>query len=468
MLSPTTFVERRAALVRALPNGLIVLLGNGPAPMNYAANHYPFRQDGTFLYYTGIDAPGFALAIDADAAQSTLFGREATMEDRVWDGDRPSVRERAAAAGITRTATPEGLADIVGKARRTGQAVHVLPPYRGDARLALASLLGVAPDAVEPSAALVDAVAEQRLVKTEAEVAEIERALDVAAEMHITAMRMAQPGTTEREVQAAMESVATRHGSYPSFPPIVTVRGEVAHHKATGYAMEAGDLLLHDAGSVAPDTLYTADITRVSPVGGTFSDRQRSIYQIVLDAQNACIEACAPGASFRDVHDLASRTIARGLVGLGLMRGDPDEIVAAGAHALFFTHGLGHPMGLDVHDMEGLGEDRVGYGDEAERSDQFGTKYLRFGRTLQPGHVMTVEPGVYLNKALIEMWKAEGRHKSFIDYDEAERWAGFGGVRIEDDILVTEDGPRVLGPGIPKTVAEVEAAVQSGAAVETA
>ena len=468
MLSPTTFTERRAALVRALPDGLIVLLGNGPAPMNYAANVYPFRQDGSFLYYTGIDAPGFALAIDAEAAQSTLFGREATTEDRVWDGDRPSVRERAAAAGMVRTATPDGLADAVAKARRAGQTVHVLPPYRAEGRLALAELLGVAPDEVEPSDALVDAVVGQRLVKTEAEVAEIERAVGIAAEMHATAMRTAQPGTTELEVQAAVVAAAARHGSYPPFPPIVTVRGEVAHHQATGHALREGDLLLHDAGAVAPGTLYAADITRVSPVGGAFTDRQRAVYQVVLDAQQACIAACAPGVSFRDVHDLASATIARGLVGLGLLRGDPDEIVAAGAHALFFTHGLGHPMGLDVHDMEGLGEDRVGYGDEAARSDQFGTRYLRFARALRPGHVMTVEPGVYVNAALIEAWRSEGRHAAFVDYDEAERWVGFGGVRIEDDVLITDDGARVLGPGIPKTVAEVEAAVQEGAAVGAA
>jgi len=463
MLPPTTFAARRAALADALSAGLVVLLGNDEAPMNYAANLYPFRQDGSFLYYTGLDAPALALTLDAETGEATLFGRDATMEDRVWDGERPSLAERAASAGIEKTAPPEALAEAVGRARRQGRPVHVLPPYRAEGRLRLADLLGVAPAAVEGSVALIDAVIAQRLVKTDAEVAEIERALGIAAEMHTTAMRMAQPGVTEFEVAASMEAVAARHGSFPSFPSIVTARGEVPHHHASTYALEAGDLLLHDAGAVAPGTLYCADLTRVSPVGGAFSDRQRAIYDVVLAAQVGAIEACAPGVSFRDVHFGAARTIAAGLRDLGLLKGDVDAIVEAGAHALFFHHGLGHAMGLDVHDLEGLGEDRVGYVGEAERSTQFGTGYLRFARALRPGHVMTVEPGVYFNAALIAMWKDEGRFAEHVDYDEAERWVGFGGVRIEDDVLITESGHRVLGPDLPKQPDEVEAVVRSGA-----
>ena len=463
MFSPDTFSDRRAALAGALADGLVVVLGNEDAPMNYAGNLYPFRQDGSFRYYTGLDVPGLALVLDTETGRATLYGRDAGLESRVWNGDTDSVADLAAQAGIDDTAAPEALADAVGRARAAGRAVHVLPPYRDRQRLRLAELLGVAPDAVTPSAALVDAEVAQRLVKTDAEVAQIEHALEIAAEMHLTAMWMAQPGVTEYEVAAAVEASARSHGSHPSFPPIVTTRGEVAHHTASGHVLAEGDLLLHDAGCVAPETGYCSDVTRVSPVGGAFSDRQRAVYDVVLDAQTAAIEACAPGVSFRDVHDLASLRIADGLVGLGLLRGAPDDIVAAGAHAAFFTHGLGHALGLDVHDMEALGEDRVGYGDEATRSAQFGTGYLRFARALRPGHVVTVEPGVYFNAALLDQWQGEGRHAEFVDYDEAQRWVGFGGVRIEDNVLVTDDGHRVLGPEIPKDPESVEDAVRSGA-----
>ncbi len=464
MFSPDTYAARRAVLADAVGSGLVVLLGNEAAPMNYPANHYPFRQDGAFRYYAAADAPGLALALDADSGQATLYGREATMADRVWDGERPSVGERAADASIEWTAPEEALAGAVAQAQRAGRPVHVLPPYRASQRLRLASLLGVAPDAVAPSERLVDAVIAQRLVKTPDEVAEIEYALSIADEMHRTAMWMAQPGRTEFEVAAAVESAATSRGSHLSFPAIITTRGEVPHHHAGDHTLAPGDLLLHDAGCVAPDSGYCSDVTRCSPVGGTFSDRQRAIYELVLEAQEACIAGCAPGVPFRDLHDLASRTLAAGLVGLGLLRGDVDEIVAQGAHALFFHHGLGHPMGLDVHDLEGLGEDRVGYADEATRSTQFGTEYLRFARALRPGHVVTVEPGLYFNGVLIDQWASEGRFAEFVDYDEAASWVGFGGVRIEDDVLITDDGYRLLGPGIPKTVAEVEEAVQDGAA----
>ena len=463
MFTPSTFTDRRAALVSGLPEGVVVLLGNEAAAMNYAGNLYPFRQDGAFRYYTGLDEPGLALAVDTASGAATLYGRESTLEDRVWDGDTPSMTERAAAAGIEATAAPDALGQVVAQARAQGRAVHVLPPYRAEHRLRLADLLGLAPGNVTPSDALVDAVIGQRLIKTPDEVAEIERALEIAAEMHLTAMWMAHPGATEHEIAAQMEAVAASHGSHPSFPVILTVRGEVPHHHASAYELQAGDLLLHDAGCVAPGSGYAADITRVSPVGGTFSDRQRAIYDVVLDAQTTAIERCAPGVSFRDVHDAAAHRIATGLRDLGLLRGDPEAIVDAGAHAAFFHHGLGHALGLDVHDLEGLGEDRVGYGDEATRSTQFGTGYLRFARALRPGHVMTVEPGIYFNAALLEQWEAEGRHAAFVDYDEARRWIGFGGVRIEDDVLITDDGHRVLGPEIPRQPEDVEATVQSAA-----
>lgn len=463
MFAPDTYAARRSALADAVPNGLVVLLGNGAVPMNYAANLYPFRQDGSFLYYTGLDVPGLALVLDADAGEATLYGTDPTIDDEVWEGPLPSLESRAAAAGLRQWADAGQLADDVRAAQDAGRTVHVLPPYRGAGRLALASLLGVAPDAVEPSEVLLDAIIAQRLVKTDAEVAEVERALEIAGEMHRLAMRLAQPGRTEQEVAGAMEGLALQHGSYPSFPIILTRRGEILHGHAGGAELQEGDLMLADAGAVAPGTRYAADVTRVSPVGGTFGERQRAVYQLVLDAQTEAIDACRPGAVFRDVHRLASLRLAEGLAALGLMTGDPEEAVAAGAHALFFPHGLGHPIGQDVHDLEGLGEDRVGYDAEVQRSTQFGTKSLRYGRRIETGHVMTVEPGCYFIGGLIDAWKAEGRHADFLDYDEIERWRGLGGVRIEDDVLVTDGEPRVLGPEIPKTVEAVEAEVQQGA-----
>ncbi|MDT0630731.1 aminopeptidase P family protein [Rubrivirga litoralis] len=463
MFAPTTYATRRAALAEAVGTGLIVLPGNDAAPMNYAGNVYAFRQDGAFRYYAGLDAPGLALALDAETGEAKLYGHDPTLDDVVWEGPLDSLADRAASVGVERTAPPDALADDVRAARRAGRTVHTLPPYRGAGRLKLAALLGVAPDAVEPSSALVDAVVAQRLVKTDEEVAQIERALDVAADMHRLAMRLAQPGRTEQEVAGQMEGLAIGRGSHPSFPIILTRHGEVLHGHPGGAALEAGDLMLADAGAVAPGSGYAADVTRVAPVGGAFSDRQRAVVEVVLGAQEVGIDGCRAGALFRDVHHRASVRIAEGLGALGLMAGDPEEAVEAGAHALFFPHGLGHPMGLDVHDMEGLGEDRVGYDDEVRRSEQFGTSFLRYGRRIDTGHVMTVEPGVYLIDALIDAWKAEGRHAEFLRYDEIDRWRGLGGVRIEDDVLVTDGAPRVLGPGIPKRPDEVEAVVRSGA-----
>ena len=461
--APETYAARRRALARAVGDGLIVLPGNDLAAMNYAANPYPFRQDGSFLYYAGLDEPGLALAVDAGTGEATLYGHDPTMDDVVWEGPLDSLAVRAARAGIARTAPTEDLDADVAAARAAGRAVHVLPPYRGEQKLRLARLLGAAPDEVAPSEALMDAVIAQRLVKTDGEVAAIEEALDVTAAMHRAAMRLAHPGRTEFEVAAAVEAVAAARGSYPSFPPIVSRRGEVLHNHPTAYTLQAGDLLLVDAGGVAPTTRYAGDITRTMPVGGRFDERQRAVYETVLRAQLAAIDATRPGVPWREVHDVSARVIVEGLQDLGLMRGDPGEAVAAGAHALFYAHGLGHAMGLDVHDLEGLGEDRVGYDDEFRRSDQFGTRFLRFARRLQEGYVMTVEPGVYFIGPLVEQWRAEGRFSDFIDYDEAARWVGLGGVRIEDDVVVTAGGCRVLGPGIPKAPDEVEAEVQAGA-----
>lgn len=458
MFDPSTFQQRRAHLLDRLGTGLVLLLGNEMSAMNYAANHYPFRQDGSFRYYTGLDVPNLAVVMDAEAGTATLYGHDPTMDDVVWTGPVPSIEERAARAGIADTASPDALAGDLEEARAAGRTVHVLPPYRPRHLLRLAGLLDVAAEAVEAhvSEPLTRAVIAQREIKTEEEVAEIEKALAITRDMHVSAMRAARPGATEEEVAAQVEAAAARHGSHPSFPIILSVRGEVFHNHARDVALEEGDLALCDAGGVARSG-YAGDVTRVTPVGGHFDSAQRDVYEVVLEAQQLAIRAVRPGVTYRDVHLLAARQMTEGMKALGFMKGDVDEAVAAGAHAVFFQHGLGHMMGLDVHDMEALGEDRVGYDDHVQRSDQFGLNFLRLGKTLKPGFVLTVEPGIYFIPQLLDQWQAEGKHADFVDYDRFAEFAGFGGIRIEDDVLVTEENGRILGPGIPKEVDEVEA-----------
>ena len=463
MFDPAVYADRRGALARTVGSGLIVILGHDDAPMNYPANVYPFRQDASFLYYGGHDAPGLALAIDAETGRTTLFGHDPTVDDVVWEGPLAALADRTARIGADAHAAPDALAGVVRDALNAGRTVHTLPPNRAEQRLRLAALLGVAPEGVAASDALVAAVVAQRLVKTDAEIAEMEAAGVFAAEIHALAMRHAQPGQTEQGITALMEAHLAAAGSYPSYPVILTRRGEILHGHPTGTTLTQGDLLLVDAGAVSVGTRYASDVTRTMPVGGRFSDQQRAIYTVVLQAYTDAIAAMRPGVPYRDVHLGAARTITVGLTDLGLMRGDPDAAVAAGAHGLFFAHGLGHAIGLDVHDMEGLGETAVGYGEGFTRSEQFGTRYLRFARPLREGYVLTVEPGVYFVDALIDVWSAEQTHAEFIDYDAVERWRGLGGVRIEDDVLVTASGSRILGPAIPKTADDVEAAVQAGA-----
>ncbi|MEM8557378.1 MAG: aminopeptidase P family protein [Bacteroidota bacterium] len=466
--APALYAARRARLGAMLAadgqRGLVVLPGNPPSPMNYACNVYGFRQDGTFRYYFGHDLPDHVGVIDLDTGAATLYGPEASLDDVVWEGPQPSLTARAEAVAAEASATPGDLGPAVLAAIDADRPVHIVPPYREAVRQRLAALLGTLPDALGGfvSEPLIHAIVGQRSVKSDAEVAEIENALAVANAMHRLAMRNAKPGTAEWETAGWMRGAALAGGGDVAFPIILTARGETLHNHPTAYALRRGDLVLADAGAVAPSG-YASDITRTFPATGTFSEPQRMIYEAVLSAQTAALDAIAPGVSFRDVHLIAARRLAQALTALGLMRGDPEEAVDAGAHALFFPHGLGHMMGLDVHDMEALGEDHVGYDDEVTRSDQFGLSALRLGRRLQPGFVLTVEPGCYFIPALVAAWKAEGKHAAFLDYAEIDLYLqmndgrGFGGVRIEDDVLVTNDGLRVLGPAIPKTVAEVEA-----------
>ncbi len=458
MFPPQTYVERRARLQAQLSSGLLLFLGNDESPMNYAANTFHFRQDSTFLYLFGVDRPGCAAVIDLDEGRTTVFADDATLDDIVWTGALPTVAELAARGGVTETRPAAALDGALGLAVAAGRTVRHLPPYRPENRLKLLSLLGVPPDAQHDRASLelVRAVVEMRAIKSREEVAEIETAVDTSVEMHLAAMRMVRPGMTEAEVAARVTEIALAAGGSLAFPVIATVHGETLHNHFHGNTLKSGDLFLLDAGAETA-MHYAGDLTSTFPVAPTFTARQREVYQVVLAAHLAAVAACRPGVRFRAVHSLACRTLAEGLKSLGLMKGDLDEAVAEGAHAMFFQCGTGHMLGLDVHDMEDLGEVWVGYDGQA-KSTQFGLKSLRLARPLRPGFVLTVEPGVYFIPELARRWKAEGKFTEFIDYGTLETYLGFGGIRIEENVLVTPDGCRVLGASRPRTAEEVEEA----------
>ncbi len=459
-MNAETYRSRREVLRLAVDGGAILIMGNNDAPKNYLDNVYPFRQDSHFLYYAGINETGMAVLIEPDG-RDILFGRPYDPDDLVWHGPRPHVGDHATAGGFGASMDISTLKTEIDRLISNGIRIHYLPPYRAERSFQLAELLDANPEKVGNGVSddLVRAVCTQRTIKTDEEVAEIEAALEVTAEMYRVAMTEARPGRRESEIAGLMQARALELGCQQAFTPIVSVRGEVLHNHSYGNTMADGDLLLMDSGAESASG-YASDITRTFPVSGRFSDRQRQIYEIVLAAQMAVISAAGPSHDNREMHRLAARTIAGGLTALGLMKGNPDNAVEVGAHALFFPHGIGHMMGLDVHDMEDLG-DIVGYPEGEERSTQFGLAFLRMTRPLEPGFVITVEPGIYFIPALIDQWRAENRHAEFIDYERANEFREFGGIRIEDDVLITADGCRVLGPGIPKTVDEVEAAMRS-------
>ncbi len=459
MFDPAIYRDRRNRLKKDVGSGLILLLGNDEVGMNYAANTYHFRQDSTFLYFFAVDLPGLAALIDVDQNTETLFGDDLTVADIVWTGPQPTIADQATPAAIGATAPMAELGQRVADAVAQGRRVHFLKPYRAEHTLKITALLGIKPTMVPSyrSEPLHKAVVAQRNIKSAAEVEEIEQAIGVSRQMYLTAMAAARPGKHEYEVVAEIMRVAKANGCEPSFPIICSVHGETLHNHHHANLMQKGDVMVLDSGVETPNR-YASDITRTIPVGGTFTAQQRQIYEMVLRAQLAAIKAIKPGVPYKDVHLLAARSFATDLKAAGLMKGEVGEAVAAGAHALFFPHGLGHMIGLDVHDLENIGEQYVGYEPGVERSQQFGLGYLRLARTLKPGFVLTVEPGLYFIPQLIDQWKAEKKNAAFINYKEVEKFRNARGFRIEDDVLVTKAGNRVLGPPIPKTVAEVEAA----------
>ena len=457
MFKPEIYKERRKDLKKLIKTGVCLFPGNPESPMNYQANAYPFRQDSTFLYFFGLDLPNLAAIVDLDAGKEIIFGEDVTLEDIIWVGPQPRIKDLAAAAGIRYVRPFNNLPEYLQHAKKQGREIHFLPPYRGEVKQLLSNWLKIPVDRLKSAVSqeLIKAVVALRSVKSPEEIREIEQALEVTREMYLTAIPQIKPGAKEQEVLAFMELILRANGLSFAFPPIVTINGQIFHKTSYGDTLKKGRFLVMDTGAESARH-YACDITRSVPVGGRFNQRQKDIYSIVLKGQEEAIKSIKPGIKYLEVHLKTARVMADGLKDLGLMKGDLDEAVNHGAQALFFPHGLGHMLGLDVHDMENLGENYVGYDQTVQRSNQFGLNYLRMARTLKPGFVLTVEPGIYFIPALIASWKKERKFIDFINYNQVEKFLDFGGVRIEDDVLVTENGHKVLGRKIPKKIGEIE------------
>jgi Xaa-Pro aminopeptidase len=462
MFPKEVYRKRRTRLREVVGQGILLFPGNEESAMNYKDNTYHYRQDSSFLYFFGINRPGFYGWCDVESGEDRIYGDDFTIDDIIWMGGQPSVKELAAEVAVDHTAPLSKLEEALRTAIRSGRKIHILPPYRGDHVIRLSELMGVDCREVRDhvSEELIRAVVQLRAAKDTYEIDEIERAVEVAGMMHTTAMKMAYPGNYERDLAGTIEGIALASGGSVSFPIILSMDGQIMHNHDHSNELVEGRMVVCDAGAET-GMGYASDITRTFPVGGKFNLQQKEIYEIVLKANMNTIGISRPGVPYRDVHMEAARIIAGGLKTLGIMKSDTDEAVAAGAHALFFPHGLGHMMGLDVHEMEGLGEEYVGYDNKVRRSKQFGLAYLRMGRALEPGFVVTNEPGCYFIPELIDIWKGEKKFEQFINYDRLDAYMKFGGIRIEDDVLITADGNRVLGTPIPKSVADVEATMRS-------
>ncbi len=463
MFAKETYIQRRKRLSELVGSGLVVILGNNDAPCNYPANTYKFRQDSCFLYYFGQEREGLAGVIDIDNGKEYLFGNDIDIDDIIWTGYVPSVKDLGEEVGVMHSGSMDDFSTMVKKAKSSGKEIHFTPPYRDDHKIQLGDLLGIHPLALKEASSLklIHAIVEMRAIKTDEEIAEIERALAVGYEMHTTAMKLCRPGVTEKYVAGIIEGVAHSKGFMASFPTILSMHGEIQHGFPSTRPMEAGRLMLCDCGAESFEH-YASDNTRVTPISGKFTPQQLDIYQIVEACHDHAIEIAKPGVKWYDVHMSVAHVMTDMLKQIGLMKGDTDAAVEAGAHAMFFPHGLGHMMGMDVHDMENLGQIYVGFDDEVRPSEQFGTNCLRCGRRLQPGFVMTDEPGIYFIPHLIDLWKSQGMHKDFICYDKLDPFRDFGGVRLEDDLLITETGNRVLGEKIiPYHPKDVEAFINN-------
>lgn len=457
MFNAQTYIERRNQLRKKLSGGLILLLGNSDVPMNYTDNTYYFRQDSSFLYFFGLDFQNLAGILDVDSGEEIIFGDDVRIEDIIWMGPQISLKEKAIVCGVSKTEPFKNLFVRIEKAIAEGRKIHFLPPYRAENKLLLNELLGISVSRLKgyASVELIKAIVSLRSVKEEQEIEEIRKACKVGWQMHVTAMKMSKAGIWEQTIAGTIEGIANAGGGMVSFPVILSQNGETLHNHDHSKILENGRLMIVDAGAEVASH-YASDFTRTSPVSGKFSQKQREIYEIVLAANNHARELTKPGSTYLSVHLSAAEVIASGLKELGLMKGDVKEAVRMGAHALFMPHGLGHMLGLDVHDMEDLGQIYVGYDDETRPVDQFGTAYLRMGRKLQSGFVITNEPGIYFIPELIRKWNAEKTNAEFINFDRVESYFDFGGIRLEDNVLVTQTGCEIIGERIPITPEEVE------------
>lgn len=457
MFDKKIYIERRKILKKSIGSGLVLFLGNDESPMNYEDNTYHFRQDSTFLYYFGIDIPGLTAIIDIDNDIETIYGDDYGIEDIIWRGPQPKIKDLAELAGIKETRRRHDISVPMVLARNENKKIHFLLPYRSEHQLKISDWLNIkwAQIQADVSIDFIKAVVSQRSIKGPEEIDEIEKAVNITADMHLRAMEIARPGMKESDLAAAVQEVAIRNGGQLSFPTIMTIHGETLHNHFHGNTISEGDLILNDSG--AENAMhYAGDMSRTFPADKKFSSRQKEVYEIALAAHEAAIATLRPGVKYLDVHLAACRAITDGMKDLNILKGNTDELVNLGVHTLFFQCGTGHMMGLDVHDMENLGEQYVGYRPGLEKSSEFGLKSLRLGKELEPGFVLTVEPGIYFIPQLIDQWVAEKRHSDFVNYDEVIKYRDFGGLRSEEDFLITKEGARLLGKPVAKTVKDIE------------
>lgn len=450
LFSAETYTNRRNQLKKALGNGQVLLLGNNEAPMNYTDNTFRFRQDSSFLYFFGINLPGLSALIDIDKDEETIFGNEYTMNDIIWIGRQKTLQSLAEAVGINSTKSPSELKNALNV-----NTLKYLPPYRSDSKLLLSELLTVSPSNLKPSVELIKAVIAQRELKSEEEIQEMTIAVNITREMHLAAIKAVKPNKMEYEVVAKIMETMHHHHAELSYPVIFSVHGQTLHNHYHGNKMIEGQIAINDSGC-ENEMMYAGDITRTIPVSGKFSSKQKEIYDTVLEMEEKAIASLKSGLAYKEVHISANRILLNNLKSIGLVNGDIDEMLNQGVGGLFMPHGLGHQIGLDVHDMEDLGENFVGYAEGQERSTQLGLKSLRMAKKLEIGHVITVEPGCYFIPELIQKYKSEGIFAEFVNYAKLEEYYNFGGIRLEDNVMITKNGYQVLGNPIPKTVEELE------------
>ncbi len=466
MFIQEVYKKRRRAFLEAIRDreitrGTILLLANSHCPRNYPDNCYPFRQDSSWLYLIGLNIPDLACTLDIESGESYLYADELGLEDIIWTGELPSLEELAYSVGIEKVSPTSALSDSLGQAPKLREPVFILPPYQDRQITRLSEIFGAAGSNlrelihrhVDPRVIL--ALVSVREIKEPEELAEIERAVSITKVIHEELLHELKAGWTEKDAADFVLSRASAQGCELSFSTIATCHPSVLHNSPTEHVATVHDTFLLDAGVETP-LGYAGDLTTTFPVVPGFSHQSKEIYQVLCESFKTATNALAPGVRFLDVHKKASLTITKGLVSLGLMKGDPVEAVESGAHALFFPHGLGHQIGLDVHDMEGLGEDYVGYGDELKRSEQFGLRSLRLAKTLKPGMVHSVEPGIYFIPQLVQKWRTERICENFLNYDIIEKWMSVGGMRIEEDWCIIDKGARRLGPAFDKSIEAIE------------